>query len=397
MYLSFWHNAAMKVIVTGTVGLDKCPYLESVKQQALDDGQSLELCHIGNRMYAEAPDVAPGRILDLPMQRLNSLRRSVFKDVLAISREHENVIVNTHATFRWKHGLFPAFDFDMLREFNADYYICLLDNVDALHSRLVRDHIIDHSLKDLMVWREEEILATELMMLGSDTRSVAAGSVGGATLFDSSKGNSAHDAARFYIHAIGHYKDGGMDDTTAMLYRLLFKPAIPKAYLSFPMTHVADNTAILEEIEQFRRRLSEIFVIFDPADVDEHRLCQTALDAARDGRKVMNVGVLGQKVQFDVADVLQVAGDIHSQIYARDFMMIDQADMIVSYIPEMEGGKPGLSSGVERELQHAYEATRDVYVIWKPKMTPSPFITETATKVFTSIQEAMDYFTQKAI
>ena len=72
--------------------------------------------------------------------------------------------------------------------------------------------------------------------------------------------------------------------------------------------------------------------------------------------------------------------------------MIDQSDMIISFIPELPSGKPGLSSGVERELQHAYEATKEVYVVWKPKAEPSPFIPETTTKVFASTQEALDHF-----
>jgi hypothetical protein len=70
--------------------------------------------------------------------------------------------------------------------------------------------------------------------------------------------------------------------------------------------------------------------------------------------------------------------------------------MIVSYIPEIpgEGGKgiPGLSSGVERELQHAWEHTKEVFVVWKPRKAPSPFITETATKVFSTTEEALSYF-----
>ena len=96
-----------------------------------------------------------------------------------------------------------------------------------------------------------------------------------------------------------------------------------------------------------------------------------------------------------VADVTQAAGDIDGQIYASDFKLIDQSDMIVSYIPELPGGKPGLSSGVERELQHAFECTKEVYVIWKPKCEPSPFVTETATRFFATIEEALRHFQSK--
>jgi hypothetical protein len=98
-----------------------------------------------------------------------------------------------------------------------------------------------------------------------------------------------------------------------------------------------------------------------------------------------------------VREVLDIAGDIDGQIYMRDFKLIDQADMIVSYIPELPGGMPGLSSGVERELQHAFEHTKEVYVVWKPQKTPSPFITETATKIFRSVEEALGHFESKGM
>ena len=100
-------------------------------------------------------------------------------------------------------------------------------------------------------------------------------------------------------------------------------------------------------------------------------------------------------VTLKTADVAQISGDIMGQIYARDFKMIDQSDMIVSLVPELPNGKPALSSGVERELHHAFEGGKEVYVIWACRGTPSPFITETATRVFRDTSEAMEYFRQK--
>src|ERR1700679_3137579 len=96
-------------------------------------------------------------------------------------------------------------------------------------------------------------------------------------------------------------------------------------------------------------------------------------------------------------DVAQISSDILGQIYARDFKMIDQSDIIISFVPELPGGKPALSSGVERELHHAFEGGKEVYVIWACKAMPSPFITETATRVFTSTEQAIEYFRDKGI
>jgi len=89
----------MRVVVTGQVGLDKKPFLSRVVELAKAEGFDPVVANVGRMMYGEAPDVAPGRILDLPLSRLNGLRRSVFKDVLALCASRRDVIVDTQPTF----------------------------------------------------------------------------------------------------------------------------------------------------------------------------------------------------------------------------------------------------------------------------------------------------------
>jgi len=355
----------MRIVVTGQVGLDKGPFLEQAVQLAQAQGHDVAVCNIGGMMYAEAPDVAPGRILDLPLSRLNGLRRSVFKDVLAQCERHRHVIINTQATFRWRHGLFYAFDYDQMKTLNADLYVALVDNIDRVHWRLTRDGHADHSLKDLMVWREEEMLATELM----------------------SQIVRGHGC--FYILARGN--DDGEART---LVNLAFSPHMKKAYLSFPMTHIhgEDASGAPAEIETFRREMRRHFICFDPGQVEEKYLSRLALEAAEQGRRTVAVGPPGEKAVMETAQLLDIIADIDGQIYARDFKLIDQSDMIVSLAPQLASGLPAISSGVERELQHAHEATKDVFVIWRPKAAPSPFVTETANRVFNSLPQAVGFF-----
>jgi adenylate kinase len=360
----------MRAIVTGQIGLDKKPYIEGARDFAGQQGEEIVNYHVGNIMYREAPDVRPGRILDLPLSRLNSLRRAAFKDVISESRGQRNIIVNTHATFRWRHGLFSAFDFDQMRELEPDLFICLVDNIETVHHRLHREHTVDATLKDCMVWREEEILATELL-------------------------SQSIPGSKFYILSRGRHAD-----TRRTLFRLVCRPTLKKVYPSFPMSHVVDMPETLAEIDSFRAALAEHFITFDPGDVDEKLLLERAIGAAREGKEFLEVAphsfagsrAAAEPIRVRVREVLDIAGDIDGQIYMRDFKLIDQADMIVSLIPELPGGTPGLSSGVERELQHAFEHTKEVYVVWKPKKSPSPFITETATKIFASVPEALGYF-----
>lgn len=355
--------------------MDKKPYLERVARFAGEQGEPLSVYHVGDMMYAEARDVRPGKILDLPLSRLNSLRRAAMKDVIAGSRDQKNIIVNTHATFRWRHGLFSSFDFDQMQQLRPDLFICLVDNIEMVHHRLHAEHEIDATLKDCMVWREEEILATELM-------------------------SQAIPRSKFYIVSRGRHAE-----TTRTMFRLVCRPDMRKVYPSFPMSHVVDLPDVLAEIDAFRAALAEHFITFDPGDVDEKLLLERAMAAARDGKEFLEVvphsfagsRMAGSPIRVRVREVLDIAGDIDGQIYMRDFKLVDQSDMIVSYIPELPNGQPGLSSGVERELHHAFEHTKEVYVVWRPKKTPSPFITETATRVFSTTEEALSYFEEQGM
>ncbi|MEC8560471.1 MAG: AAA family ATPase [Planctomycetota bacterium] len=368
----------MRAIVTGQIGVDKKPFLEEVCNTAGERGSAIDIFNVGSMMYDEAPDVRAGRILDLPLSRLASLRRAAFKDIISESspvEEHPNIIVNTHATFRWRHGLFSAFDFDQMSLLKPDMMICLVDNVETVHHRLHQEHDIDAKLKDCMVWREEEILATELL----------ANAMG------------CHD--QFYILSRGR-----QNDNIETCMRLVTRPDLRKVYPSFPMSHVVDKPDVLKEIDDFRASIAEHFIAFDPADVDEKLLLDLALDAARNGEDWIRLEEHtfgGRKdsspQKVSVMDVLDIAGDIDGQIYMRDFKLIDQSEMIISFIPELEGGVPGLSSGVERELHHAWEHTKEVYVVWKPAKAPSPFITETATKIFPTVDDALGYFEEQGM
>ena len=204
--------------------MDKKPYLDAVSALAARHGITIPVFHVGDLMYAEDPQVRPGRILDLTLSRLKSLRRTVFKDIIAATtpaQEHADVIVNTHATFRWRHGLFGGLDFDQVRTLAPDMFICLVDNIEVVHHRLHAEHDVDATLKDCMVWREEEILATELLA------------------------QAMEGAPQFFILSRGRHHD-----TVETCLRLITQPQMPKVYPSFPMSHVMEMPDIRAEIDE---------------------------------------------------------------------------------------------------------------------------------------------------
>ncbi len=209
-----------------------------------------------------------------------------------------------------------------------------------------------------MVWREEEMLATEIIA------------------------NITRGFGHFFVLARGRH-----DETIPTLDDLLFQPAKRKVYLSFPMTHVMDQPATLEKIAAFQKEMARHFICFNPGDVDEMLLHISAVRALEAGESTIEATGPHGPITLKTSEVAQISSDILGQTYARDFKMIDQSDMIVSLIPELPNGKPAISSGVERELHHAFEAGKEVFVIWTCKSVPSPFVTKTATRVFNSVEE----------
>ncbi len=161
------------------------------------------------------------------------------------------------------------------------------------------------------------------------------------------------------------------------------------------MTHVAEMESVRNKIDEFRKLMKGFFTCFDPGDLEESYLPYYAQQATQKGLDFVEVTVLGQRIQLDLEQVRQIERDINSQIYARDFLLIDQSDMIISFVPTLADGRAAVSSGVERELQHAHEAAKEVYVIWTAKQRPSVFVTQTATRVFTDPVGAVEFFKKK--
>ena len=216
------------------------------------------------------------------------------------------------------------------------------------------------------MWREEEVLGTEMLCKG------------------------INDETPFYCLA-----RGAEAETTEMFYGLVFNSHIKRAYLSFPMTSVGDMENVQSQINEFRRLMKQSFICFDPGDLEECYLPERARRASEEGLNYVEATALGRQVRLDLNEVRQIQRDINSQTYARDFMMIDQAQMIISLVPSLDDGRAAISSGVERELQHAHEAAKEVYVIWTARQNPSVFVTQTATRLFKNLTETIDFFRNK--
>ena len=114
-----------------------------------------------------------------------------------------------------------------------------------------------------------------------------------------------------------------------------------------------DQPATLAEIEKFKKTMHEHFVCFDPGDVDEF-LIYTA--GRRAGGREWCVGAGAHGIDVEDKRRCRLRG-ISWGRFARDFAIYDQSEMIVSLCRNCRM-EAALSSGVERELQHAFEGGR---------------------------------------
>ena len=99
------------------------------------------------------------------------------------------------------------------------------------------------------------------------------------------------------------------------------------------------NKKVRKEIGEFRQLMKGVFTCFDPGDLEESSLPPMAHKAKASGLDYIEVTALGEKTQLEAEQVLQIERDINSQIYSRDFLLIEQADMIIGFIPAMSDGR----------------------------------------------------------
>ena len=166
----------MRVLFTWQTGLDKKAHLQSLREYCARRGRSIdEVYHVGDMMYEESKKsgfaLKEGKILDLPLAHLGALRRAAFNLIPKEPADGQHAFINSHVVFRWDNRLFRAFELEEVQGHPARLHHqphrrrgrrqgrvwTGLKESDKLPSDT------RYSLKDLLVWREEEMLASEIL------------------------------------------------------------------------------------------------------------------------------------------------------------------------------------------------------------------------------------------
>ncbi len=365
----------MRVLFTGQTGIDKKAQLQALSEFCAQKGRSIQaIFNIGDIMYAESRRsglrLAEGKILDLPLAQLGALRRSAFNVVRNEVADKTNVLVNSHAVFRWNNRLFRAFELPEVRDLAPDAIVTLIDDVEAVKLRLDRfkesgDLPPDtrYSLKDLLVWREEEMLASEILASFLETP---------------------------------HYVLGvSLEDEVStmpldVMYSMMFEPWKKTTYVSYPISGARSRPDVWEKVVEYRRLARKYLTAFDPLMIDEKRLVELAHRTA-DGTDEVECTALGQTVRLSRREIEAIAYDIDGQIVARDYKLIDQSEMIVAYFPVDASGEPLIAGGVQSEIEYAAASTKKVVILWEASRDPTPFIGQRGDVIVRSMEELEEH------
>ena len=389
----------MRVLITGQVGLEKSQYLAEVKQLLEDDRTNVESLIVGEEMIkAHGGNIEEKTILNLPKGQLDCLRKLAWKSILGAAEAHDNngiFIVNSHAVFRWHHGLFPAMELDLVLQLDPEIILTVIDDTHVIAENLKERGTSYFDLWELMAWREEEIILTQFL------------------------GNSVAELRKKTIPFYLVPKAQGAE----LLARLLIEPSTPKIYLSFSVTGLPDE--LKKEVNQFKKSVSREYIVFDPLAMSERSILIRAdsltkeMDAAFRPifEKVLsdhqneeddlwrplwdNSSALGlTKIRIEDqwiagGEVNAIRGAIDGQIITRDYHLIDQSDMILMFISTTEGGQPRISAGSQSEMLYAYSQGKPVYGICQGgKRKLSPWVTQ-FSEVLETLDEALAFIRSK--
>ena len=366
------------VIFSGPAGSGTYERMLEAAKLAEEWGYEVKVERLFDRMARVARErygleITEENVLNLLRERLISIRKEAVEEIREeIESSPGFYMVRSPATFFWGGTLITGLDLDDVMKLRPDAFIVVVDDIMPVKARLAADpewKTQRFTLRDLASWREQETTLVEEL--------------------------ARWTKAEFYVVARAH--------PPRVFADLVVHPEKPKAYISFPMTHVPPD--VYREFESKKNRfvddLDELgIVIFDPATMAEgvilSKLEEYENRARSEGREpdpdeeleiTVSYGGEERVYRYTYQELAAVDPLVEGQIVKRDFAMIESANMVIVYNPL---GIP--SPGVACEMMYAHKVLgRDVYLIWGKEGRPSPFYTAFCNRRFSTPEEFLEY------
>jgi len=363
----------MKALITGTSGCDKDRYLEEVSDLAFKQGRQLNILHVGDVMSQVSAEVGyeitKETVLDIEDSRQMSLRMSAYERIASVIERQPEIdhMINTHSSFLWRGRLITALTSQVVDRLSPDTFVTIVDNAHTVRKRLHADPQWSReglSLKDILMWREQEIAYT--------------------------KNEATRLKKPHYVIARKH--------PASTLLDLVLKRDVKKIYLSYPMTYMSVQG--FAEVKKIAEELRKHFVVFDPSTITESLLegdlRRAVLEAEREGKPTPEKVLIqdeDESQEIPAQEIEDALTNIRGQIVTRDYSLIDQSDMVVILMT-----RNVMSVGVICEMVYGDTHGKAVYVV-SPLFhrKPSPFMSYHADEVFETTDELLGHLESKHV
>jgi len=321
----------MIVLCTGTSGSGQIEYLNKMAKLVKKTQDKPRVYDLGDKMQEIAREqghtIPEEKVLDVGIVQefLSAWAFERIKnDILSASDSPVHIVV-AHACFRRRNVLFMGLNVACVKRLNPDMIVTIIDDISAVQRRLSRRELWARwcEAADLSCWREEEILVSQILARYQEV----------------------------------DYNVVPQAEPPSTLYNLVYNPAMKKIYLSFPISNIIEledeqkRERYLEQVEKLRDALRKNFIVFDPLSIKDLQLIPSSMEES---------------------DKQALAG----QTVERDYMLIDQSDVVVGYYPVMER-----SLGVAAEMRYSKQFGKPVHAVIDED---SPFLREFVDHVYRS-------------
>jgi adenylate kinase len=339
-------------------GSGRREYISKVQKLASEQGKDFCVVHVGEKMYEKSEDlgypIPNGTILDTSERHLDYLRGLVFEDIIRLKQK--NVLIDTHACFRWHKHLTKAFDYYYLSKLNPDLYVTITDTIYSIYGRMQKNQWKGrNNLTELLAWRDEETFVTKTFA-------------------------KIQKKPHFLV---------ARDEPPQTLYNIIFEPRMKKTYLSYPISGAESRS--MKKVQEVRDELRKSLVVFDPMSIRDIDWLTLALTKKKKGNRNYSIPFTDtdcsrKEIKVNLSELENVSTYLKDQTIARDYELISQSDFVSVYYYDPKLPSPG----VEREIRFAKDGGKPVF-LYLPEKTMSPFRELDVARHFGKTGEFIDF------
>ena len=382
----------MRVLFLGITGLGKSDVLNKIADIAYSEkygsdadkhesSKYVQTFDIDNRIRTKLNLGYPSFMDDNFHEKQTSLWKQELEKILyeIDQKQSKNVFLSAHAVYYRYNNYFSMIDQDTLSKFNPDMIITLIDDIYDISKKVTDKENELHTnssctLSEALSWRTVETLMADNL----------------------SKNLIQDKSIPHYVLAIKH--------NVKTFYRLIFEPERLILYSSFPITSTRTDIKKTNEINDFKAKLEEKYIVLDPAAIDEilfkekssisaqeySNLQENKMIHIEDDNTIILKRLSGNYSRptelpesITVNQFVSIQGAILKLVEKRDYRMVHQSDAVVGYRP-FWGTRGEPAGGVDQELKWALSLHKGA-IVYHPDVDGDPKL------MFTGIENAQKY------